>query len=425
MKSEAEIQSRNLKILIVGLIVGTFLIYYFSNPKPQHYYDYTFRVADNLLRGNIGFDEKPPPWLNEFVPFDNVWYSVFPLGSVLTMIPFALLKFFDFIREMPAAFISALTASAGCYLLILTASRYEIERRKRVLLIFSILFGTWMWTNLTMAGAWQLALGFAMIGELGAIYFTVFNRRPMLAGAFFALAFGNRTEILLTAPIFMFLLFYGSRFKVQDSKPEKEHLESRKLLQSEQNISSSIRDLVAFCIIPFFLGAETLIYNYVRFDSYTDFGYARIPGVLNEPWYSHGIFSIWYIPGQAFEMLLKLWERKAIFPYYVPNGFSSSILFSSPFLLFVLRFGARDKILKYAAWTAIFVLTFLLWIHGNSGGWQFGYRYAMILLPWIFLILLENSPKKITLPEWFLYIFSIAVNAYATYLFHWTEYIKP
>jgi len=305
-----------------------------------------------------------------------------------------------------------------------------------------------------MAGAWQLALGFAMVGELGAIYFTVFNRRPMLAGAFFALAFGNRTEILLTAPIFMFLLFCSPKSRVQSPKLEEEILESQKSLLAKKkhnhkskektsktqsaisalsnlkseiigNRQSAIGDLAAFCIIPFFLGAETLIYNEVRFDSFTDFGYARIPGVLDEPWYNHGIFSVWYIPGQAFEMLFKMWEQKDIFPYYVPNGFSSSILFSSPFLLFILRFGARDKILKYAAWTAIFILTFLLWIHGNSGGWQFGYRYAMILLPWIFLILLENSPKKITPLEWFLYIFSIFANAYATWLFHWTEYVKP
>ena len=421
MKIEAENQSRNLRIFIISLIVGTFLIYYFSNPKPQYYYNYTFRVADNMLRGSIGFGEKPPSWLNEFVPFDNLWYSVFPLGSVLTMIPFALLKLFGFIREMPAAFISALTAGASCCLLILTATRYEIERRKLILLVSSILFGTWMWTNLTMAGAWQLALGFAMFGELGAIYFTVFNRRPILAGAFFALAFGNRTEILLTAPIFMFLLFYGSKSNVQS--PESETVSSKTIITNPT--SRVIRNLAAFCGVPFGLGVLTLVYNYIRFDSFTDFGYARIPGVLDEPWYNHGIFSIWYIPGQAFEMLLKLWERKDIFPYYIPNGFSSSILFSSPFLLFILRFGAHDKILKYAAWTAIFILTFLLWIHGNSGGWQFGYRYAMILLPWIFLILLENSPKKITLPEWFLYIFSIVINAYATYLFHWTEYVKP
>jgi hypothetical protein len=63
-------------------------------------------------------------------------------------------------------------------------------------------------------------------------------------------------------------------------------------------------------------------------------------------------------------------------------------------------------------------------MHGNSGGWQFGYRYAMALLPWIFVILLENSPKKITFAEWTLYIISILINAYATYLFHWSPYVK-
>ena len=70
-----------------------------------------------------------------------------------------------------------------------------------------------MWANETMAGAWQLALGWAMLGELGAIYYTVYDRRPFLAGLFFALAFGNRTEILLTAPIFMFLLFYDKKLR--------------------------------------------------------------------------------------------------------------------------------------------------------------------------------------------------------------------
>ncbi len=309
MKTDAENKNQNTAILITSLVVGTFLIYYFSNPKPQYYYDYTFRVAGNLLRGGIGFAEKPPPWLNEFVPFDNLWYSVFPLGSVLTMIPFAVFELLGFIKGMPAAFISALTAGAVCALLLLIAAHYEIERRKRILLAAGVLFGTWIWTNLTMAGAWQLALGFAVIGELGAIYFTVFKRRPMLAGAFFALAFGNRTEILLTAPVFMFLVFYGSKFKVQSSKAKTENSESQKLSLTDQNLRLAVRDLVAFCVIPFFLGAETLIYNYVRFDSFTDFGYARIPGVLDEPWYNHGIFSVWYIPGQAFEMLFKLWEQ--------------------------------------------------------------------------------------------------------------------
>jgi hypothetical protein len=426
---KAEVPNENsapdYKIQIGIVIAAAFLVYYFSNPKPQHYYDYTFRVAENILRGGgLGFAEKPPSWLNEFVPFSGKWYSVFPFGSVLTMIPFAFFKAVGIIKDMPGAFIAALSASAISAFLWLIAARYKLEQNKRVLLILSVLFGTWMWTNLTFAGAWQLALGFAMIGELGAIYFTVYNRKPFLAGAFFALAFGNRTENLLTTPIFMFLLVRD--LASQESGPQKIRTELTLLkISFQKNSRYLLRRLAAFCVVPFLVGVATLIYNHARFDSFADFGYARIPGVLEEPWYRHGIFSFWYIRGQAYEMLFRLWETKANFPYYVPNGFSSSILFSSPFLFFVFRRGARDKILKYAAWTAIFILTFLLWIHGNSGGWQFGYRYAMVLLPWVFVILLENSRRKMTVAEWVFYIFSIAANAYATYLFHWTEYVKP
>jgi hypothetical protein len=308
-----------------------------------------------------------------------------------------------------------------------------------------------MWTNTTFGGAWQLALGFAMIGELGAIYFTVYERRPFLAGIFFALAFGNRTEVLLTAPIFMFLLLYSSKFQVPSSKsevsdsseidsakkkhkhkPKKKTPEAQSIKTEFEKVkseiirhpNSAIRNLVRFCAVPFVLGVATLCYNYVRFHSFTDFGYARIPGVLDEPWYNHGIFSVWYIPRQAWEMLLKLWETRASFPYLRPDGFSSSILFSSPFLFLLLRNGSRDKILKYFAWLAIIILTFLLWMHGNSGGWQFGYRYAMVLLPWIFVILLENSPKKITFAEIVFFTISFLLNAFAVYLFHWTEYMK-
>ena len=66
------------------LSTATAIVYFFSNPKPQNYYDYTFRVAGNLLRGAIGFSDKPPSWLNEFVPFEGEWYSVFPFGAVVT-----------------------------------------------------------------------------------------------------------------------------------------------------------------------------------------------------------------------------------------------------------------------------------------------------------------------------------------------------
>jgi len=415
----AEVGPAGIKpIWAAFVMLGSAAVYYFSNPRPAQFYDYTFRVAENFLSGRIGFTAKPPDWLNEFVPFDGLFYSVFPLGSVLSMLPFALLKLAGIIDQMPSALVAALCAAGSALFLILIAKHYEATIARTTVMTAGILFGTWTWTNLTFGGAWQLALGFAMVGELGAIYFTVVDRRPLVAGAFFALGFGNRTEVLLTAPILMYLLLRPQANGARNEPGSRFGL-------TEFFTTNQLKKLAGFCVVPFVLGVSTLIYNYVRFGSFTDFGYARIPGVLNEPWYVHGIFSPWYIPRQIWEMLFKLWDIREHFPLPVPNGFSSSILISSPFLLLAFRPGARDRILKYAAWAAVLVLCVILWMHGNSGGWQFGYRYAIVCLPWLFLIMLENSPKRVSPAEWALYGLSFAANAYATWLFHWTENIKP
>jgi hypothetical protein len=347
------------------------------------------------------------------------------------MFPIAALKAAGLISVMPSAVIYSFQAAAICVFLLLIANRYELPFKRQFLLTLGILFGTLTWTNLTIGGAWQLALGFAMVGELGTIWFTVCDRRPLIAGLFFALGFGNRTEVLLTAPIFLFLLIRPPTDPLDEdsSKSSKKRISPSKKKVSRPGVLSRFKTLdhsavARFCIVPFVLGIATLVYNFVRFHSFVDFGYERIPGVLREPWYKYGIFSIYYVPRQAWEMLFRLWEVRPTFPYLVPNEFSSSILLSSPFLLFAFRPKGRDRTLKTCAWTAVAIMTFLLWIHGNSGGWQFGYRYAMILLPWIFVILLENSPEKVSPFELAVYIYSFLVNAYATWLFHWSGYVK-
>src|SRR5260370_38865439 len=68
---------------------------------------------------------------------------------------------------------------------------------KRILLSLVPIFGTWTWCNLGFGGAWQIALGLAVLGEVAALYFVLVEFRPLLACAFFALAIGNRTELPL------------------------------------------------------------------------------------------------------------------------------------------------------------------------------------------------------------------------------------
>ncbi|HQZ97855.1 MAG TPA: hypothetical protein PLP21_16150 [Pyrinomonadaceae bacterium] len=429
-KSEPLNSSR--KMGLSSLIIG--VIYFFSNPRDQSPFDYTFRVAENLMRGNLSFTEQPPSWLNEFVLANGAYHTVFSLGAVLSMVPFALLKMLGFVKVAPVALIVGILAAGLSYFLLKIAEKYDISFSRRLLYTLAILLGTFMWANLTFGGAWQLALGFAMVGEAGAIYFTVYNRRPFLAGLFFALAFGNRTENLLTAPVFLFLLARDEyspdeRLKGDEATDPAEvtdaDLPGSKGFVAKYFPQFSIARTAAFCAIPFLLGVATLYYNFIRFDSISDFGHARINGVLDEPWYKHGIFSIYYIPRQMWEMLIKGWEWRDSVPYLRPNGFGNTILVSSPFLLFAFRDGARDYAIKYGAWIAILFLTILLWMHGNSGGWQFGYRYAMVLLPWIFVLLLETARRKLATIEWVAYTISFLFGIYTIWLYHWSDYMKP
>jgi hypothetical protein len=288
-----------------------------------------------------------------------------------------------------------------------------------MLALFPI-FGTWTWSNLGFGGAWQIALGLALLGQTAALYFTLTRLpaapessgggSPFVAGAFFALAFGNRTELLITLPLYLYLLWRAPTERVATWKDLK------------RGARENSHMLVRFLSLPVTLALLTAAYNFARFNSILDFGYIHIPEVRDEPWYQRGLFSIQAIPWNIYTMLFQGFESIDYFPYIQPNGFGCSIFLASPFLCLLFRQGGRYKVV---AWVAIALLTLVLWLHGNPGSWQFSYRYAMILLPWMFLLLTANGPPNISLPETSLFAVSLALNAIAIWQFLWTDQIQP
>ena len=337
------------------------------------------------------------------------------------MVPIALLQKTGLLHNFPGHVLAALIAGCCVYFFFQLAKAFgdhysSLEGGplpRRILLALFPIFGTWTWCNLGFGGAWQIALGLALLGETAALYFTLVQPSPFVAGAFFALAFGNRTELLITLPLYLYFL----RRRLNGGAVSWSRIRGIKR-ELWENGPMAIR----FLSVPAILALLTAAYNFARFHSIFDFGYFHIPEVRQEPWYEHGLFSIHAIPWNIYTMLFQGFETISYFPYILPNGFGCSIFLASPFLCLLFRPGGRYKV---AAWVAIAFLTLVLWCHGNPGSWQFSYRYAMVLLPWIFLLLTGNGPAKITVSEISLFAVSVAINGMATWLFLWTDQIQP
>lgn len=383
---------RSYLLLGVAAVIIAALGFYFANPSNSPY-DYTFRMAQAMLRGQLGLDYAPHSGLNEFFALNGWYYTAFPLGSVLVMFPAALAT-----KIFPAKIIVGILGAfqaAGAFLI---ARAYRARPLDCLAYAIFLAFGTWHFCNLAFGGAWQIAIGFSVTAMLWAIYFTLITPRPFWAGLFFAIAFGNRTEVLLAAPFFYYC-FWRPQFWRQNFKD--------------------------FSAVPLVLGVLTLIYNYKRFGAPLEFGYSRIPGVLEEPWYKGGIFNTNSIVLNLRQMLLVGWKFVDGFPYLTPTGFGGSIMLASPFLFTVFRKGAKNPFVVCWSWGLVVVLTSVLWLHGNPGGWQYSYRYAGILLPWLFLLVMEKSPSVLGAFEKVLIPLSVSITVYATYLFYWTNYVRP
>src|SRR2546421_6791891 len=93
------------------LALVTLLVFFFSIKATQQHFDYTARIASALLEGHVGLQKPAPSWLNEMVPQDGRYYSVFPLGAVLSMLPVAILQKIHVIKDFPGRALAALVAA--------------------------------------------------------------------------------------------------------------------------------------------------------------------------------------------------------------------------------------------------------------------------------------------------------------------------
>src|SRR5947209_12320252 len=181
------------------------------------------------------------------------------------MVPIALLQKTGVLHNFPGHALAALIAGLCVYFFFQLAKAFGADYSshkstslvRRILLALFPIFGTWTWCNLGFGGAWQIALGLALLGETAALYFTLVRPSPFVAWTFFALAFGNRTELLIMLPFYLYFLWEPSTSRgVAPSF-------SLRLIKQELWENRSI--MIRFLSLPATLALLTAAYNFARF----------------------------------------------------------------------------------------------------------------------------------------------------------------
>lgn len=170
--------------------------------------------------------------------------------------------------------------------------------------------------------------------------------------------------------------------------------------------------------IPTFLVAFSyMVLNYARFGSITEFGHNYLPEFVNA---ENGQFHISYI-FQNWVNLFRLYTHGANgeIEYCKFNGMAlfvpMPIYISYVWYLLYYKWkrSLKDYPLLWIHMATMLVHILLTLSHKTLGGWQFGNRYFIDLLPYVFFVFLyatkdENDP----LEQWQLplFIFGIVVN---------------
>ena len=367
-----------MRKILLALSVVAFVIYLLTSAGATPY-NYFIRLSAAFLHGKY-YLETNPPWLNELVPIAAGKFAVvYPPAPAIVAIPFVLVFGTNFQQQILSQLMGVLAAFTWSVI------AYQKSKNKitSVWVFLLAALGNIVWYMSSSGSVWYLGQVSAYLFLTLTIYESLNKKRPLILALFFGLAFLSRLQTVLTVP----LIFYLNQKKFKD-----------------------LKKLFSFSLGFGFFGVIYAIYNYIRFGSIFQTGYGLIPGVLKEPWFQKGIFSITYIPRHLRVIFTSLPKFLKSFPYLEPSWGGLAIWITTPAFIYSL-FANLKKREVILTWISILLICLVDFSHGSTGFAQFGYRFAVDFYPLILFLVVEAiSKRKTTWHHWLLLSLSILVN---------------
>ena len=324
-------------------------------------------LANQFIHGHISLEAVQGMPLGDISKFNGKFYLYFGPFASMVLAPFVLI----FGKTFPQIGIGIATMIISFYAVYQLAKAFAFKRIDALWLASFFIFSTVLFSSSVInITAYQVeALGVPLI--LLALLEYVTKKRPLIIGVLLGFAFLTRATLGISA-LFFFLEWIQKR------------LTFKQLL---------------FIALPM-LGAVLLfvIYNMTRFQSFFDTGYLYNITLYTYPLsqnLEHGYMSLVHVPANLYSFLfmspqpiLQSADGFVLkFPYMKVSPWGLAIWFTSPLFIFLITHFKKNKYTRSLLVT-ILCLALPVFTYYSVGFAQFGYRYTLDFLPFLFLLLL-------------------------------------
>ncbi len=363
--------------VLLVMLVGFLGVTIYLNARIQTEQQFAF-LARSFLHGDLAFREAPGDSWADTSPHDERYY--WPLGPL----PAVVLMPCEFVAGAFGVFFYQgylqpllVFAVLGIVYRIARVTRYSSQDSGY--LAFGFAFATaflgvsmWPWS-------WYFSQVITCLLVFAAIAETIGKRRPWLLGILFALVLATRTTAAL-----------GVLWCIGE------------ILRAPGVWRKKLGQLAGIAVPVVLVAATLMAYNHARFGDAFDQGYAeQIIPPHAAAGRALGIMSPQHIPGNLYTLLLAppnsiRRDNESIvlaFPYVVANPWGMSIWVTSPVFLYLLGLRHRDDT-SLLLLLSSFVIAVPILLYYGIGFRQFGFRYSLDFLPFLYYLLLRNYRQQ-------------------------------
>jgi hypothetical protein len=327
--------------------------------------DHYFYLARSFARGTLDVDAMSDRYRDYVLWHGHKYLPFGPFPAVL-LVPF--LWLID--AGVHLVFFGYALTCVNVFLMWRALGRAGVDDDRRPWIVLLCFAGT-PYLSVTLGG---ISTFFAQIVVttmlLLAIHEALGSFRPFVAGLCIGFAAASRMTAAFTVIFFIWMIITAP--------------ESTRGLRVRRSLV-----LLAGLFIPLLLVAA---YNAARFGNplETGFGLALLYDPKLDAARSAGLFSLEHVPKNLEMALIRLPDvavenGRLTWPWLRPSPWGMGIFFTSPALLYVFRASLRDRLVQ-ASWLAVVCTGIPLVTYYGIGYVQFGYRYALDVMPFLVLI---------------------------------------